>query len=253
MHTRDGLVRFGDREDDYDVPSLGGRRRWPDFVADDLYGTRRAAGETEWGRALLTASAMILGAAALDKQAFEAAQRNGDSGWLKDMVKLGDALPVAALGLSGVFAFDQSRPRLSDTGVAALEAAGMSLVVSEGLKWGVGRARPTTGRGHSEFDPGNGSDAYKSFPSNHVALMWAAVTPYAKEFGMEWLYGFAAFTNLSRTASGEHWFSDTVGGALLGYTMGHLAWEGRREGRRAKNTPTVAVAPGKVGLKWDLE
>ena len=253
MHTRDGLVRFGDREDDYDLPSLGGQRRWPDFVADDLYGTRSAAGETHWGQALLAGGALLLGSAALDKPVFEAAERNSDSGWLKDIVKVGNALPVAALGLSGVFAFDESRPRLSDTGVAALEAAALTLVTSEALKWGVGRARPTEGLGHSEFDPGNGSNGYKSFPSNHVALTWAAVTPYAKEYGMEWLYGVAAFTNLSRAGSREHLFSDTVGGALLGYAMGHLAWEGRREARRWKNAPTLAVAPGKVGLKWDIE
>jgi membrane-associated phospholipid phosphatase len=83
--------------------------------------------------------------------------------------------------------------------------------------------------------------------------MWAAVTPYAKEFDMPWLYGVAALTNLARTGSREHWFSDTVAGSFLGYALGHLAWEGRREARRGKNVPAIGVGPGSVTLAWDLE
>jgi membrane-associated phospholipid phosphatase len=80
--------------------------------------------------------------------------------------------------------------------------------------------------------------------------MWAAVTPYAKEFEMPWLYGVAALTNLARTGSREHWFSDTVAGSLLGYALGHLAWEARRG---KKNAPSVAIGPGNVALVWDLQ
>jgi membrane-associated phospholipid phosphatase len=80
--------------------------------------------------------------------------------------------------------------------------------------------------------------------------MWAAVTPYAKEFDMPLLYGVAALTNLARTGSREHWFSDTVAGSLLGYGLGHLAWSARRGD---KNAPKVAVAPGNVALVWGLD
>src|SRR5439155_556741 len=52
MHSRDGLSRFGDRDDDYDLPSLGtGRDRiWPDLVADDFFSGLRAASEVDWPR-----------------------------------------------------------------------------------------------------------------------------------------------------------------------------------------------------------
>jgi hypothetical protein len=46
--------------------------------------------------------------------------------------------------------------------------------------------------------------------------MWAAVTPYAKEFGAEWLYGIAAITNAARIGSRKQRRSDTLGGAALG-------------------------------------
>jgi membrane-associated phospholipid phosphatase len=163
----------------------------------------------------------------------------------------GDALPVAALGLSAVFAFDESRPGLSDAGVAALEAGGAAFFLSTGLKYAVGRARPDSGRGMSDFHPGAREDDWHSFPSRHTMLMWAAVTPYAEEYGMPWLYGLAALTNAARVASHEHWVSDTVASSLLGLAAGHLAWQGRRDSRAGKTGPRLTLAPTGVGVAWD--
>ena len=114
---------------------------------------------------------------------------------MTNMVRFGDALPIAALGLSAMFAFDDSRPRLSETGVAALEAGALAFVASTGLKYAVGRARPDSGEAKDQFNPGESDDKWHSFPSRHTAVMWAAVTPYAKEYDMPWLYGLAAITN----------------------------------------------------------
>ncbi|HUG76894.1 MAG TPA: YjbH domain-containing protein, partial [Burkholderiales bacterium] len=251
MHARDGLVRFGDREDDYDLPRLGADRVWPDFLAQDLFAARESAGRIDWGASAVLAGALVLGSAALDRPAFRAAERHRDREWLKDGVRLGDALPVAALALSGAFAFDTSRPQLSDTGVAALEAGSVAFLSSHLLKHMVGRARPDAGLGRSEFDPGS-DERFHSFPSRHTAVMWAAVTPYAKEYDMPWLYGVAALTNAARAGSREHWVSDTVAGAALGYALGHLAWEARRDSRR-KGSPSLALGPGTVGVAWELQ
>lgn len=200
---------------------------------------------------------LALGSMALDKPADRFAERRRDARWMKEGIRMGDALPLAALGLSGLFALDASRPQLSDAGVAALEAGAIAFVAVEGMKYAVGRARPTAGLGNKEFDPGSSQDRFKSFPSRHTALMWAAVTPYAKELGMDWLYGLAAVTAAARVGSREHWLSDTVGGAAVGYVIGHLAWEARRDARntqrRGKNGPSLAVAPGSVGLQWEMQ
>jgi membrane-associated phospholipid phosphatase len=250
MHSHDGLQRFGDRYDDYDLPMLGADRRWPDFAADDWRGMRRASGDVDWLRSAVLGGAVILSAAAFDKTLFEQADKNKDKDWLKKGVKFGDALPFAVMGLSTVFAFDESRPQLSDTGLAAVEAGAVAFVAATGLKYAVGRARPDSGESPSQFNPFETDEKWSSFPSRHTAVMWAAVTPYAKEYGMEWLYGLALVTNAARTASREHWFSDTVAGSLLGYGLGHLAWEARRG---SKNAPKVAVSPGRVALVWDLQ
>ena len=89
-------------------------------------------------------------------------------------------------------------------------------------------------------------------PSNHTAVMWAAVTPYAKEFGANWLYGVAALANLARAGSREHWASDTLAGSLLGYALGSLAWEARRDSRLGKNAPKIALGMDSVSVAWDF-
>src|SRR5512138_1889429 len=134
-----------------------------------------------------------------------------------------------------MFAFDDSRPQLSDAGVAALEGSALALGVSTGLKYAVGRARPKADQGASEFKPGS-EDQFHSFPSRHAAVMWAAVTPYAEEYGMPWLYGVAA-----RVGNREHWLSDTVGGAVVGYATGYVAWQARRDSRTSKSSAQLTV------------
>ena len=252
-HDLDGLRRFGDMEDDYQLPALGADARpWPDFLAGDTVGMGRAAGEASWVDGLLLGTGLVLGAALLDKSFDEGAQRNADDKWLTRSVKLGDALPIAAMGLSAFLAIDPSRPRLQDASIAALEAGALAAVGAELLKRGVGRARPETGLGPSEFDPGTSDDDYFSFPSRHAAVMWAAATPYAKEFDAPWLYGLAGITTFARAASREHWLSDAVAGSLLGYWLGSIAWEARREARLGRDAPRIGVGVDRVTVAWDF-
>jgi len=84
-------------------------------------------------------------------------------------------------------------------------------------------------------------------------VMWAAVTPYAQEYDMPWLYGAAALTNAAAVGSRDHWLSDTVAAAALGFASGYVAWQARRETRLGKSSPRLAVTPGGVSLSWQLE
>jgi hypothetical protein len=253
MRESDGLSQLGDRDDDYALPKLGADRVWPDFVAADLFSAKSAAGDVDWGRSLLLGSAITLSSAVLDKPAERLAREHESSSVLKRTIKFGDALPIAALGMSAVFAFDDSRPNLSDAGVASLEAGVGAYVASTGLQYAVGRGRPNSGAGISDFDPFSTKDQWHSFPSRHTTVMWAAVTPYAEEYGMSWLYGVAAITNVARVGSREHWVSDTVGGSLIGYALGHVAWQARRNARLGKSGPTLSVGPGNVVVAWPFD
>jgi hypothetical protein len=250
-HDLDGLRRFGDMEDDYRLPELGARR-WPDFVAGDARAMARVSGEASWVDGLALGTGLVLAAAALDKPAERYARRHAGEPWLERGVKWGDALPIAAIGLSGVFALDESRPRLSDAGVAARDAGARAVAGTAVGKRAVGRARPHPGRGASAFDAVTTADRVHTFPTRPPAGMWAAVTPYAKEFGMPWLYGLAALTSAARAGSREHWVSDTVAGSLLGYWLGSIAWEARRDERQRKDAPRIGVGLHNVTVAWDF-
>jgi len=153
---------------------------------------------------------------------------------------------VAALGLSAsLHSTLRAAPRRCRHRRARSRRAGVRRV--EGLKYAVGRARPTAG-GEGEFQAGSSEDRFKSFPSRHTALMWAAVTPYAKEFGMPWLYGVAALTNAARVGSREHWLSDTVAGSVLGYALGTLAGGATRVAAR-ENAPALAIGRARWGSR----
>lgn len=83
------------------------------------------------------------------------------------------------------------------------------------LKTAFGRNRPGT------------SDSHQSFPSGHTAITFMTATHLMYAYG--WpaaviAYPVAAFTGASRLADDAHWFSDTVGGAFLGYYVGRATF-----------------------------
>ena len=250
-HEADGLRSVGDRDDDYAASAPQGEP-WPDFVASDATYARRAIGQASWVDGLVLGTGLVLASATLDKPVERYARRHADDRWLQRGVKWGDALPVAALGLSGLFAIDASRPRLQDAGIAALEAGALAIVGTEALKRAVGRARPDAELGSGEFDHFSSERRFHSFPSRTTTVMWAAVTPYAKEYGMPWLYGLAALTNAARAGSREHWVSDTVAGSLLGYWLGTVAWEARRDARLRKNEARLRLGLDGVEMAWSF-
>jgi membrane-associated phospholipid phosphatase len=123
----------------------------------------------------------------------------------------------------------------------------VGLGASLGVNYAVGRAKPQSGLGKGDFDPGRGRKL-TSFPSDLTTVAWATVTPYAKEYDAPWLYGVAALTNIGRIAERRHWLSDTVGASLLGWGVGSVMWELNRE--RGKRAPRVTVTPDSVHATW---
>src|SRR5712691_17145 len=236
LHDRDGLVRFGDREDDYNLPYLGdpmwdrpfeslGKmtlRDWGEGVS--------AFSERTWDAFLLGTGA-VLGAALLDRSADRFAERHAGSRASDTAVSLARRLPYVAMGAAGMAALSEQDKRLSNTGIAAIQAGATGLLASAGLKYAVGRARPLDDLGPSNFDSFKRPDA--SFPSNHVTVMWAAVTP------------------AGRVASREHWLSDTVAGSLIGFAIGDFFWEQRR--KPDDKGPKVSVGLNGVTVKWETQ
>ena len=252
MHKSDGLGRLGDVADDSNLPYLGSPM-WDEPFENFGRLTVRDWGDAPdavsqpgvWETALLGAGAVAV-AGLFDASLDRAVLRHQGSSAIEQLTRAGKYLPIAAFGGAGLAALSEQDQRLSNTGIAALEAGATGLLVNEGLKYAVGRARPEDGLGTTDFDPFHRSDA--SFPSNHTTVMWATVTPVAKEYDAPWLYGVAAVVNAGRITSREHWLSDTVASSLLGYAIGDFFWQERRAKGKG---PKVLIGPSSVSLKWE--
>jgi len=255
MHKSDGLSRFGDIEDDYNLPYLGSPMWDRPFenlgkmtVQDWGHGAGALGNPKVWEYALLGAGA-VLASAAGDRSVDRYVQRHAESRAMDRLKSFGEWLPLAAIGGAGLAALSEYDPRLSNTGIAALQAGATGLLANASIKYAVGRARPEAEAGPGDLEPFKRPDA--SFPSNHATVMWAAVTPFAREYDAPWLYGLAALTNAGRIASREHWLSDTVASSLLGFAIGDFFWEQRRKPN--DKAPKVGVSPSGVTLMWETK
>ncbi|MHB8746719.1 MAG: YjbH domain-containing protein [Gammaproteobacteria bacterium] len=248
LHNRDGLVRLGDRNDDYAMPSSGPTlfdRPWLDNAHSDLSNAYHALSSDGAWRALSLGLGVTALSAVLDKPVDDWAKRHNEGRFAAKVVTLGNALPVVGLAVSGVLALDSSDARLNNTAYIALQAGAAAGVAGEVSKWLVGRSRPQDKVGSADFHPFKSGG---SFPSVHSAVIWATVTPYAQEYDMPWLYGVAALTNLGRVVGRAHWLSDTVGGSLLGYATGSLLWHWQRD--LDGHSPRVSLDTQSVTLSW---
>lgn len=218
-----------------------------DTLGEDLDMLGHTVTGAGFWRALLWMWGVSAVAASLDEPADRLAKDHGDGKAMRALEDAGNVLPIAALGFSGLAFLAAEDPTLARASFASLEAGAVGLVSAVGLKYAIGRARPEANEGIGAFTPLSRANGDSGFPSVHATVAWAALTPYAKAYDAPWLYGLAAMTNLARIGERKHWFSDTVAGALLGYGLGSLFWDSRRQGR---NTPTLHLAPGEVSLEW---
>lgn len=173
------------------------------------------------GSTWLWAGGAILASSLLDKPADKWAQKN-QTGTVNRLGSATNALPVAmALGAGLLYTGIGGEP-VASTAETALTAAVYTYGINFATRYAMGRARPTQGQGNATFDGFTSQASQSSLASNHVATAFALVTPFAQQHDMPWLYGLAAATSFGRVQKRDHWVSDTVAGAFLGYAMGSL-------------------------------
>lgn len=220
-------------------------------VGDDVLNAGKAVAKVDWIHAGTWGLGLTLASAIADKHAFTYSRDHLTGVWAKRAIKAGDSLPWIGLAGAAILALDGSDPVRSRTAVAATEAGASGILLATGLKYLVGRARPDQGLGATSFKPFSAT-GYDSFPSRHAITAWAVATPFAKEYDALWLYGVAALSNLSRVVGKNHWVSDTVASAALGYGLGMLFWEAN-SASRGKGEPRVMVNPAGVKLAWEFQ
>lgn len=134
---------------------------------------------------------------------------------------------------------------LSTTAETSMTAAAYTLGANLATRYVVGRSRPFEDKGPTDFHGFTANSVNSGFASNHVAIAFALATPFAQQYDMPWLYGAAALTAVGRMQQREHWMSDTVAGAFMGYAMGSLLSEqqlGRKKSMRLNATPQSVTA-----------
>jgi hypothetical protein len=129
--------------------------------------------------------------------------------------------------------------RTIHAGHASLEAVATTAITVSTLKLFVNRERP------------DGSDRF-SFPSGHTSTVFASAGVLHQFYG--WKTGAVAeaigvLTGLGRVEANRHWFSDTVGGGLIGFAIGravaraHLNELGELESADEKRQASFTVVP----------
>lgn len=165
------------------------------------------------------------------------------------LTKGGNAMPYALLAGTGLLYTGIAGEAASTTAGTAMTAAAYTLGANLLTRYAVGRARPFEERGPGEFNGFTSGATRSGFASNHVATAFALVTPFAQQYDMPWLYAAAATTGLGRIADREHWLSDTVAGAFMGYAIGTMLSDqqlGRYKALR------VGVSPNHVEATWSF-
>lgn len=198
------------------------------------------------GSTWLWAGGAILASSLLDKPLDNWAQ-NHQGGTTAKIGTATNALPVAlALGAGLLYTGIGGQPAAS-TAETSLKAAGYTFAANLATRYAVGRARPIDEQGSRSFSGFNSQAAQSGFPSNHMAIAFAVVTPFAQQHDMPWLYLAAGATAFGRIQKRDHWASDTVAGAFMGYAIGSLLSD---QQNRSPSAMRLSVTPQAVVANW---
>ena len=115
-----------------------------------------------------------------------------------------------------------------ETGILAGEAAIDSYAVDTSFKYAFGRKRPNQGQGFGNFFQ-NGV----SFPSDHSAVAWSIASVIAHEYPGPFtqfaVYGLATAVSASRVLGKQHFPSDVVVGAAIGWLIGRQIYRAHHD------------------------
>jgi hypothetical protein len=130
-----------------------------------------------------------------------------------------------------------------ETGFLSAEATIDSLAVVEALTYATGRERPYQDNANGKFWHGG-----TSFPSDHSAIAWSIAGIVAHEYPNPFIkylsYGLATLVSASRVTAKEHFNSDVLVGAALGYLISEYVYrQHHNPGLRGEAWETPAIRP----------
>jgi membrane-associated phospholipid phosphatase len=132
-------------------------------------------------------------------------------------------ISIAAIYGYGVIA---DKKMVKNLGLRLSEATFYSGLINLSTRFLIGRGRPNITEGQYDFRPLDFSWDYSAFPSAHTTLAFTYSTVMSKEYNnFFWKFGWfslAALVGYARIYNDQHWFSDVLMGAALGYFIGEF-------------------------------
>jgi len=152
----------------------------------------------------------------------------GDVDYISEKARFfGDGLFILPFcGASYVYAKLTSRPRLTSAAYSGAQSYLISGLVVTMIKFAVHRPRPNRGGEYSAFEEQSFfSGENLSFPSGHTASAFAVASVTGYYYGdspwkVRTAYTLAGLVGWSRFNDHDHWPSDVLVGAALGYYIG---------------------------------
>lgn len=232
-----------------DFPAWDGERS---LVSEFGKSTLELGRQLTWKQtssALMLGGGMVLASALLDHPVDQWASRNQTSRW-NSAGKAASNIPYLLAAGTGMLWWGLGGEAASETAWSGIKAAALTLGAATATKLAVGRARPDSELGSKHFSPLGSGNANSSFPSIHTGVAFALVTPFAERYDAPWLYALAGATALGRIQERQHFVSDTVAGALIGYGIGNLLLEQQRVSQRG---PRFGIGPDRsIRAAWDF-
>jgi membrane-associated phospholipid phosphatase len=144
---------------------------------------------------------------------------------------------------------------LRDAGLGCAAGHLTSLALRMVAYSGVTRARPrTTASPFQVSVPGSSDWSKQSFFSGHIANSMACASfvshRYSLGFAEPLAFTYSAAIGIGRMADGEHWASDTMTGAIVGFAIGKAIAD--RQLRRAAATPAMTSTASRRGPQIPL-
>lgn len=197
----------------------------------------------------------------LDQDIFNYVQKNrtpASHDFFGLITDLGDGGVLA--GLMGViYAAGEfsDRVHLRKAALLGLQSLATAGLLTAGLKFVVGRARPHAWEGSQSFRVFSGSSRQTSFPSGHSAAAFAVATSIADEsdkLSVDILcYGLATMVALSRVHQEKHWASDAFVGSAIGYFVAKKIASLHRSREAGKLRFSFEASPQRVALGLSLD
>lgn len=135
---------------------------------------------------------------------------------------------IAAGGGAFVLGKISNDDHMIETGLLAGEAAINATAVTYAFKAATQRQRPYQGAGNGRFFAGG-----LSFPSEHSALAWSVASVLAHEYpgplAKLAAYGLASAVSATRVNAQQHFASDVLIGAALGWYFGHEVYRAHHD------------------------